>query len=98
MMTGGNVSMGGLDNETVNFNRFRFEEDQAMQLNLNLQDSKLGNLKQKFKTIDHESKNALKAVEEPMCRICLSEDEPDNPIISPCKCTGSVKYIHLSCI
>jgi hypothetical protein len=37
-------------------------------------------------------------VEEPICRICLSEDEPDNPIISACKCIGSVKYIHLNCI
>lgn len=32
------------------------------------------------------------------CRICLSEEEPGNPIISPCSCTGSVKYIHLECI
>jgi len=32
------------------------------------------------------------------CRICLSEEEPDNPIISPCQCIGSVKYIHLECI
>jgi hypothetical protein len=32
------------------------------------------------------------------CRICLSEDEPENPIISPCNCTGSVKYIHVKCI
>jgi E3 ubiquitin-protein ligase DOA10 len=32
------------------------------------------------------------------CRICLSEDEPENPIISPCSCTGSVKYIHVKCI
>lgn len=36
--------------------------------------------------------------EEIICRICLSEEEPDNPIISPCNCTGSVKYIHLECI
>lgn len=33
-----------------------------------------------------------------MCRICLSEDEPDNPIVSACMCIGSVKYIHLNCI
>jgi hypothetical protein len=28
----------------------------------------------------------------------LSEEEPGNPIISPCSCIGSVKWIHLDCI
>lgn len=33
------------------------------------------------------------------CRICLSEVYvPDNPLISPCKCTGTMKYIHLNCL
>lgn len=36
-----------------------------------------------------------------VCRICL-EDEEDfhsgNPFITPCKCTGSMKYIHLKCL
>jgi hypothetical protein len=36
--------------------------------------------------------------DEKNCRICLGEEEPDNPIISPCKCTGSVQYIHLECL
>ena len=45
----------------------------------------------------------LAAVEESgkCCRICL-EDEEDvesgNPFITPCKCTGSMKYIHLKCL
>lgn len=33
------------------------------------------------------------------CRICCCEQETDeNPLIVPCKCTGSVKYIHVDCI
>ena len=33
------------------------------------------------------------------CRICLSEVfAPDNPLISPCKCTGTMKYIHIKCL
>ena len=36
-----------------------------------------------------------------MCRICL-EDEEDfqsgNPFITPCKCIGSMKYIHVKCL
>jgi len=34
-----------------------------------------------------------------MCKICLSEtQEEDDPLLSPCHCTGSVKYVHLKCI
>ncbi|CAG9321062.1 unnamed protein product [Blepharisma stoltei] len=34
-----------------------------------------------------------------ICRICLSDgSEPENPMISPCKCSGSVKYIHFNCL
>lgn len=33
------------------------------------------------------------------CRICLSKlSTVDNPFISPCKCIGSVKFIHLKCL
>ena len=35
----------------------------------------------------------------PLCRICLSEDnESLNPLFSPCKCSGTMKYIHLDCL
>ena len=35
-----------------------------------------------------------------MCRICFSEeqDEVDNPLISPCKCAGSMASVHLGCL
>ena len=34
-----------------------------------------------------------------MCRICLGEesDQPD-PLIQPCKCAGSMGWIHLECL
>lgn len=33
------------------------------------------------------------------CRICLSKStNDDNPLISPCLCSGSVKYLHLNCL
>lgn len=32
------------------------------------------------------------------CRVCLAEgDEVDNPLISPCACTGSMKHVHYMC-
>ena len=37
-----------------------------------------------------------------ICRICYGEEDPitdiDNPLVQPCKCTGSLKYIHLNCL
>lgn len=34
-----------------------------------------------------------------VCRICLSEDsDMENPLISPCKCSGTMKFIHLDCL
>jgi hypothetical protein len=33
------------------------------------------------------------------CRICLSEKyKDDNPLICPCNCDGTMKYIHLRCL
>lgn len=34
------------------------------------------------------------------CRICLGSDIKNltNPIISPCKCSGSMKLVHLECL
>ena len=39
-------------------------------------------------------------IDEQVCRICLGEEEdPDSdPLFSPCKCTGSMGLIHLSCL
>jgi len=40
---------------------------------------------------------AIKELSE--CRFCKSSDETqDNPLISPCNCTGSIKYIHVKCM
>ena len=41
-------------------------------------------------------KNKKKAV----CRICYIEEEDgiENPLIQPCKCSGSLKFIHLKCL
>ncbi|XP_067672437.1 E3 ubiquitin-protein ligase MARCHF1-like [Haliotis asinina] len=33
-----------------------------------------------------------------ICRICHCEAEPNNPLISPCLCSGSLKFVHSSCL
>ena len=48
------------------------------------------------------SKNLLNKIEKKnkVCRICyVEEDDPENnPLLQPCLCSGSMKYIHLSCL
>lgn len=36
----------------------------------------------------------------PICRICLCEEEDKhvNPLITPCKCSGTMKHIHIECL
>jgi len=34
-----------------------------------------------------------------LCRICLDSSQTDtNPFITPCKCTGSLRLIHMDCL
>lgn len=36
--------------------------------------------------------------EEKLCRVCRCEGTPDHPLFHPCKCKGSIKYIHQDCL
>jgi len=49
------------------------------------------------KTISFDKKRKKK---EKVCRICYieEEDENENPIVQPCHCSGSCRYIHLKCL
>ena len=64
-------------------------------INSNEINNKLKNIYLKLKNINETTK--LKPLK---CRICLSEGtfEGKNPLISPCNCMGSMKYIHLNCL
>ncbi|KAJ9653594.1 hypothetical protein H2198_007258, partial [Neophaeococcomyces mojaviensis] len=32
------------------------------------------------------------------CRICRGEGTPDQPLFYPCKCSGSIKFVHQECL
>ena len=36
--------------------------------------------------------------DEDLCRFCFEPATPESPLISPCSCGGSVKFLHLSCL
>lgn len=50
---------------------------------------------------DFEATKTIKRSNTPLvCRICLGDDdEPiDNPLITPCKCAGTMSCIHIKCL
>lgn len=53
----------------------------------------------KFKVNEKENNENFDIIEQSICRICLSESETViDPLISPCKCAGSMQCIHLNCL
>ena len=40
---------------------------------------------------------ARMVVEEKVCRVCFG-DEDDGPLVQPCACRGSAKWIHEHCL
>jgi len=37
--------------------------------------------------------------DKPVCYMCFDEeDSEDNPLITPCKCIGDTKYVHVECL
>lgn len=45
------------------------------------------------------SQNRIKISKNIICRFCLCEDNDyNNPLIAPCKCSGTMKYIHVDCL
>uniref|UniRef100_A0A3Q1GMP5 RING-type E3 ubiquitin transferase n=1 Tax=Acanthochromis polyacanthus TaxID=80966 RepID=A0A3Q1GMP5_9TELE len=66
---------------------------------------------QKEKTISSRDQEKLRKIKErllledsdeeegDLCRICqMGEQSSSNPLIQPCRCTGSLQYVHQECI
>ena len=65
---------------------------------------KVKNMKKKYKLKKEKDKDKEKDQEKntknkAICRICYGDDTSDeNPLICPCICKGSMKYIHYDCL
>jgi len=46
------------------------------------------------------AKSVKSSTADGLCKICLCDksEEENDPLISPCKCTGSVRFVHLKCM
>lgn len=39
------------------------------------------------------------STDQPICYMCFDDtDDDDNPLITPCKCLGDTKYVHVDCL
>ena len=60
------------------------------------------NNKELISSFDSEKSSQINKINEgkKICRICYIEeiDKKNNPLIKPCKCSGSMKYIHYECL
>ena len=87
-----NVNNNNNVNKNNNINtdkKIKFDDDDNDNININ--NNKDNNKK---KSMIKLTKNVK------ICRICYLEEESpiENPLVQPCKCSGSLKYIHLNCL
>ncbi|KAL7465299.1 hypothetical protein ACHAXS_005626 [Conticribra weissflogii] len=46
-----------------------------------------------------EDKSSRAAGDAPVCYMCFDEEDTDeNPMITPCKCLGDTRYVHVNCL
>lgn len=49
--------------------------------------------------IDIKNCNDVPQDENDLCRICFNDtNTSENPLFAPCKCTGTVKFVHYRCL
>src|ERR1700744_3057972 len=48
--------------------------------------------------IDSDAAILPDSTESDTCRICRGEGSKDEPLFYPCKCSGSIKFVHQDCL
>ena len=49
-------------------------------------------------SVTSSSKSSLSSTQTFMCRICHCEESSEDYLISPCYCTGTLRYVHQACL
>ena len=44
------------------------------------------------------SSSSLSDPNAPMCKICHMNAKENDPLISPCRCSGTMQYMHCGCL
>ena len=79
-----------------NYNNKKDKNNDEKSINTNFSQS-LQEIRIEHNTI--KKKEPKEPLGNKLCRICYGEeDNEENPLLQPCTCSGSMKYIHLSCL
>ena len=103
-----NINNNNVQND-INLNTVKKQKEEEDKENEMLSINKTSNKKVNSKKINFKTPEKIffeenqkkKSTDFPSrcCRICYLEEETDsNPLIQPCLCSGSLKYIHLDCL
>ena len=103
-----NINNNNVQND-INLNTVKKQKEEEDKENEMLSINKTSNKKVNSKKINFKTPEKLffeenqkkKSTDFPSrcCRICYLEEETEsNPLIQPCLCSGSLKYIHLDCL
>lgn len=96
-----NEDFNNLDN--VNNLEEKFNSDNetgGIDDNKKVSDKDINKNKDLISCNESEKNSEIKQKNKKMCRICYMEEtnKKINPLIKPCKCSGSMKYIHYECL
>lgn len=88
-----NLNVNNNTNNNANKNNNNMNNDKKIKFN---DDDNINNNKEN----NNKNKSIIKLTKTAkLCRICYLEEESiENPLVQPCKCSGSLKYIHLKCL
>ncbi|XP_072427905.1 E3 ubiquitin-protein ligase MARCHF1-like isoform X4 [Chiloscyllium punctatum] len=45
-----------------------------------------------------QSRTSVSLSTQDICRICHCEGDDDSPLITPCRCTGTLRFVHQACL
>lgn len=93
-MTSQDIMNNGLADE----NSDMIDECENLNMTKNMENCK--KLNPHFIKFKVETSKTPKELEPKICRICLSNEStiPSDFLVSVCKCSGSMKWIHLNCL
>mmetsp|Transcript_11329 Transcript_11329/g.22275 ORF Transcript_11329/g.22275 Transcript_11329/m.22275 type:complete len:343 (+) Transcript_11329:29-1057(+) len=55
-------------------------------------------LENEHEVLSTENSSDEEEDDEKICRICFTGSYPDDPLVSPCICSGTARYIHFNCL
>ena len=92
------------ENSVISRKSFRNEEDNNKNNNtlnnndsINVQDSQFGGQTDKM-FVKKDSGDINNSQDIMLCKICYDGESDDKTLVNPCRCQGSMKYIHLECL